>query len=93
MSSLVKKSVLNVGVVAMLAGSSFMASAEKMSLSQVIGFHVADRVAEVQYFLDADLEQSIYADAYADVNNQVNLNSRRTVVKMSDVESVQEDEE
>ena len=43
--------------------------------------------------LDEELEQSIYADAYADVNNQVNLNSRRTVVKMSDVEQAQEDEE
>lgn len=93
MSSLVKKSVLNVGVVAMLLGSSFMANAEKMSLNQVIGFHVADRVSEVQYYLDAELEQSIYADAYADVNNQMNFESRRTVVKMSDVEPVQEDEE
>lgn len=93
MSSLVNKSVLNVGVVALLAGYSFMASAEKLSFSQVVGFHVAQRVAEVQYYLDADVEQSVYADAYADVSNQVNAESRRTVVKVSDIKSLHEDEE
>ena len=93
MSSLVRKSVLNVGAVVMLAGSSFMASAEKMSLNQVIGYHIAERVIEAQYYLNADLQQSIYEDAYADANNQVNSNARRTLVEVSDVEQTQEDEE
>ena len=93
MSSLVRKSVVNLGVVAMLAGSSFMASAEKFGFEQVVGAHIDSRVAEVQYYLDADLVQSIYANAFANANEQVNFNSRRTVVKMSDVEQPQEDEE
>ena len=93
MSSLVKRLVLNAGAVALLAGSSFVVNAEKMSLNQVIAFYVDHRVAEVQYYLNADLEQSIYAEAYADVNEQFGDSSQRAVVKMSVVDQFEEDEE
>ena len=92
MSSLVKKAVMNASVVAMLVGSSFAANAEKVTLNQVIAYHVAERVAEVQYYLDADLEQSIYDEAYADVNRQLGINPQRAVVKVSTIEQ-EEDEE
>lgn len=93
MSSLVKKLVLNAGAVALLAGSSFVVNAEKMNLNQIIAYHVDHRVAEVQYYLNADLEQSIYAEAFADVNNQMGTNGQRAVVKMSTVKQFEQDEE
>ena len=90
MSNLLKA----VAIAFTLAASSFTASAKQVNFEQYVDYTMNSQMQQLQSDLQAQLKQSTYTMAFAQLNNDVDMGmpSKRPVVTISDVAEHEEDE-
>jgi len=94
MSQSIKQSVIAIALgICTVAGSSSVMAADQVSLNQLTAYNVSQRVAEVQFVLDAQLHASVYNSANGQMQNDVAPEGRRPVIKMTELDPEQPEQE
>jgi hypothetical protein len=93
MSNLLRTTAIKASLVLGLVAASFGASAEQVSFKQMVDYSVAQTMVELKFDLQAQLEQSIYTSAFAQVTDAGAPAGRRPVVSITELEATDEDEE
>ncbi|MCJ8270010.1 MAG: hypothetical protein MJK04_11495 [Psychrosphaera sp.] len=93
MSNLLSTTAVKASLVLGLVAASFGASAEQITFKQMVDYSVAQTMMELEFDLQAQLEQSIYTSAFAQVNDAGAPTGRRPVVSITELAPTEEDEE
>jgi hypothetical protein len=93
MSNLLRTTAPKMGLVLGLVALSFGASAKQITLHEMVGYSINQQMQEIKFDMQAQLMQSTYNMAFANLNTDAGIPGRRPVVSISDVDAAQEDEE
>lgn len=93
MLNIMKKLALGISLMLVFASHAFDADAKEINIKQFVYESVVDRIVELQHQGRIELAQTVYDDAYADVDEHTMVQERQSIKELKSIESLAVEDE